>query len=63
MPDIGDSYTCAQCHETFIAGQSKEEAKVEAVEAFGDKDAPVWAAGAVTVCDDCYKEIMEALEL
>lgn len=52
------TYTCDECGETFTAEWSDEEARAEFRQTFGrektDDDAEV--------CDDCYKEIMEAHE-
>jgi len=45
-----DTFTCAACGGTFLAGWSDEEKRAEAEDVFGD----IPEAERVTVCDDCF---------
>lgn len=50
-----ETYTCAQCHNTYNKVQTEEAALLEAQTVFGhiDKD------DLAIVCDDCYEEFMK----
>lgn len=57
MPNEKDTYICEVCKETFIKGQSDEEANKEAEELWGVKNASENQNMGV-VCDDCYNMMM-----
>ncbi len=52
-PEKGETYTCAMCDRTYIAGWTKEECLAEADAVFGDGEC--WDEGSDVVCDDCYQ--------
>ena len=54
---MSDTFTCANCGETFPKGWSDEEAAAEAEAIF----TPAELAATEVVCDDCFKLAMEAL--
>lgn len=55
---LGSKYTCANCGETFLEGQSEEAANAEAEMVWGVKNSSTNPAMA-KVCDDCWKEIVK----
>lgn len=59
LPDKGEEFTCALCEETFYAGVSKVQATAECERTFGEM---VTDDTHESVCDDCWKIILAALE-
>ena len=57
LSGVSDTFTCANCGETFPKGWSDEEAQAEAEAIF----TPAELAATDIVCDDCFKLAMEAL--
>lgn len=55
MIKSGDDYRCDGCGDVCISDWTDEEAEAEYVRAFGK---PLDRAGAVTLCDDCYKRAL-----
>lgn len=49
-----ETFTCANCGQTFDKGRSDEEAMAESVAGFGEYDPD----DLCVVCDDCYQAIM-----
>lgn len=57
MVMVADTFTCAQCHETFARSWTDAEAMMECKAIFGD----VPREDLVMVCDDCYQQLMAVL--
>jgi hypothetical protein len=57
MGRVSETYTCACCGKTRKKDWSDEEAMAEARGIFS----PAELAGAETVCDDCWQDLMAAL--
>ena len=54
---MSDTYFCECCKQTKLKGWSDEEASEECVKNFGQR-----RPDDVTVCDDCYKMLMRAMQ-
>lgn len=50
-----DTFTCANCKDTFGKGWSDEEAQAEYAENF--TESAIRGVEIDVVCDDCYKEL------
>jgi hypothetical protein len=51
--EMGEEYTCASCHKTFISERTEEDAIAEKERLFGD----VPLSQCDVVCSDCFKKM------